>query len=424
MDKTEQVDKTKQAQQSERYSPRKLGKPILYVLLVVVALFIVKAKFLTPPEVPVVSVKRQDMAAEVQGTGTVTVDIQANVGAKIPGRIERVFVNEHDFARKGQIIAELEDTDIRRELQRAQARLEAARATVQARRATVQARRANEWQTGRAWDREKHLVATGAVSQEEADQYEQQYRTAARAVGAAEADVGAAEADVGAAQAQVGAAEADVRLQEFNLSQTKIFTYLSGVVTKRPKRPGEAVVAGEPVVTIADPSVTTVDAYVDQRLSGKIRAGQPATVLLRGREDEPIRGRVYRVSPQADPATEEMTVEVAFPLSPKALILGQWADVYIQVAEVKDVLVVPKAAVMQMGSDRMVLVVGSDHKVRQVVVEPLASSPRLPITAVKAVKGDLKPGDWVIAEPVGVQPGQKVRTTPKSNPGAMAPMPM
>ena len=364
------------------------------------------------------------MAAEVQGTGTVTVDIQANVGAKIPGRIERVFVNEHDFVRKGQIIAELEDTDIRRELQRAQARLEAARATVQAgraavqgRRETVQARRANEWQTGRAWDREKHLVATGAVSQEEADQYEQQYRTAASAVGAAEAEVGAA-------QAEVGAAEADVRLQEFSLSETKIFTYLSGVVTKRPKRPGEAVVAGEPVVTIADPRVTTVDAYVDQRLSGKIRAGQRATVLLRGREDEPIRGRVYRVSPQADPATEEMTVEVAFPLSPKDLIIGQWADVYIQVAEVKDVLVVPKAAVMQMGSDRMVLVVGSDHKVRQVVVEPLASSPRLPITAVKAVKGDLKPGDWVIAEPVGVQPGQKVRTTPKSNPGAMAPMPM
>ena len=417
VDTTEPVDKKEPAQQSERYSIRKLGKPILYVLLVVVALFIVKAKFLTPPEVPVVSVKRQDMAAEVQGTGTVTVDIQANVGAKIPGRIERVFVNEHDFVRKGQIIAELEDTDIRRELQRAQARLEAARATVQARRATVQARRANEWQTGRAWDREKHLVATGAVSQEEADQYEQQYRTAASAVGAAEAEVGAA-------QAEVGAAEADVRLQEFSLSETKIFTYLSGVVTKRPKRPGEAVVAGEPVVTIADPRVTTVDAYVDQRLSGKIRAGQRATVLLRGREDEPIRGRVYRVSPQADPATEEMTVEVAFPLSPKDLIIGQWADVYIQVAEVKDVLVVPKAAVMQMGSDRMVLVVGSDHKVRQVVVEPLASSPRLPITAVKAVKGDLKPGDWVIAEPVGVQPGQKVRTTPKSNPGAMAPMPM
>lgn len=392
-----------------RYNLRKLGKRLIYILLAIAAFFFIKTKFLTPAEVMVFSVTRADLPAEVQGTGTITVDVLANIGAKIPGRIQRVFVDQSDFARKGQIVAELEDTDIRRQLEDAQARVEAARAKEEAARAEVQARHATEWQTQRAWEREKHLVATGAVSQEEADQYEQQYETAA-------STVRAAEAEVVAAQRQVAAAEADVRLQEFNLSETKIFTYVSGVVVNRPKRPADAIVPGESVVTIADPNLTMVDAFVDQRFSGQISVGQPATVILRGRENEPFRGRVYRVSPQADPATEEMTVEISFSLSPKLLEIGQWADAYVQVGEAKNSLVVPSSSVMPMGNGRMVLVAGKDNRVRQVRVEVVASSPRQPLVAVK---GDLKPGDQVLVKPMGIQPGERVRLAQSSVPGAV-----
>ena len=168
-----------------------------------------------------------------------------------------------------------------------------------------------KYQAGRAWEREKHLVATGAVSQEEADQYQERDRTAASAVGAAQAEIGAAHAQVEAAGAKVGAmhseitaAEAEVRLQQFNLSQTKIFTYVSGIVTDRPKRAGDSIVSGEPVVKIADPKLILVEAYLDQRFAGAIRAGQTATVALRGRSKEQIPGQVYRIRPQADPAAE------------------------------------------------------------------------------------------------------------------------
>jgi HlyD family secretion protein len=399
------MDKTEQAQQSDRYNMRKLGKRLLYVLLFVMAFFIVKAKFLTPPEVMVARVRQQDMMAEVQGTGTIAVDQQAGISAKIPGRIERVFVDQSDFVHKGQLIATLEDTDIRREIQLAQARLEVARASVQAARATEQAKRVTEWQTNRAWEREKHLVATGAVSQEEADQYEEQYRTAASAVAAAAANVGAADREV-------GAAKADVQFQEFNLSETKLFTYLSGVVVNLPKRPGDAIVPGEPVVTVADPSITMVNAFVDQRFSGKLHAGQPATVVLRGRDKQPFQGRVYRISPQADPGTEEMTVEVTFPLPPTELQIGQWADVYIDVGNVEDAIVVPSAAIMSMANRRFVLVVGINHKLRQVEVEPIAGSPRSPSVAVQ---GDLKPGEKVVLKPMGLKPGERVRVQAASS---------
>lgn len=333
-----------------------------------------------------------------------------SVPRAIPGRVERVFVDQGDFVHKGQIIATLEDTDIRREFERAQAGLDAARPNEQAARAAVQGRRATEWETQRDWQREKRLVESGAVSQEEVDQYKEQYTTAASAVRAAQADVLAA-------QHEVASAEAEVRFEQFSLSETRIFTYVSGVITNLPKRPGDAIVPGEPVAPVADPSLTMVDAYVDQRFSGKISAGQPAMVVLRGRGDEPLRGRVYRVSPKADPATEEMTVEVSFPLPAKLLEIGQWADVYIRVGEAKHALAVPNTAVMPMRNKRMVFVVGFNRKVRPVRVRVIASSPRLPIVAVK---GNLAAGELVVVKPMMIKPGERVSVAQVPAPGLLS----
>lgn len=419
----------KKEEDSGRFSLRKIGKISAYALLAVAALFLIKYEFFTPPEVVVAQVTRQDFTGEVQGTGTVNVDVLATVGAKIPGRVERMLVNEGDVVRSGQVVATLEDTDLRQALQRSEARVESARMSEQAARAmeqsaragvvsvraTAQSRQATKYQTERAWEREKHLVATGAVSQEEADQYEERDRTAGSAVGSADADIGVALAQVEAAgarvqvaQSEIAASQAEVRLQRFNLSQAKVFTYVNGVVTDRPKRSGDAIVPGETVLTVADPKVILVEAYLDQRFAGDIQTGQAATVIVRGKPKAQITGRVYRIRPQADPAAEEMTVEIAFKLPAGQLQIGQWADVYIQISHTKAALVVPKTAVMTMGDGRYVLMVDSNNKVRRVNVETNASSPRSRFMAVTA---ELKPGEWVLTQPMGIATGKTVRPT-------------
>jgi multidrug efflux pump subunit AcrA (membrane-fusion protein) len=80
--------------------------------------------------------------------------------------------------------------------------------------------------------------------------------------------------------------------------------------------------------------------------------------------------------------------------------------VYIDVGKVKDAIVVPSAAVMSMANKHFVFVVGTDHKIKQVEVEPIASSPRSPSVAVQ---GDLKAGEQVVLKPMGLKPGEKVR---------------
>ena len=384
--KKEGGGKPKEGEAEDKYaSIKKAGKILVYAALAVAAGMLIQYYFFTPQMVAVSQVMQQDYTGELHGTGTINVAVLAAVGAKIPGRIERMLVDEGDVVHAGQIIATLEDTDMRQLLQSSQARVEVARMTEQQRRAT-------EYQAGRAWAREQHLLAAGAVSQDEADQYQERHRIA--------------ESAVAAAHSEIAAAEADVRLRKFNLSQTRIFTYVSGIVTDRPRRSGDSIGSGEPVLRVADPKVTLVEAYLDQRFAGDVRKGQTATVTLRGRAKEQIAGRVYRIRPQADPAAEEMTVEISFPLPPAELQIGQWADVYVAVSQTKDALVVPKTAVMTMGDERSLLVADADNRVRQVKVESIASSPR---SNVMAISGDLKAGEWVLTEPMGIKPGQKVR---------------
>ncbi len=434
-----QSDKTESADAGGKDRKKKILKMLAYAGAGLVALVLIKFFFFSPPEAAIAQVKQHDYIGEVQSTGIVNVDVLASIGAKISGRIERILVDEGAFVHSGQVVATLEDTDIRDVLDRSEARLQEARLTEQAARSTeestragalsaeavAQARSATKYQVGRAWEREKHLLETGAVSQEEADQYQERDRTANSALHAAEAEYVAAKAQIEAAGAKtqaahsdIAAADAEVRLQQFNLSQTKIFTYVSGVVIDRPKRAGDAIVPGETVLTVADPKVTLVEAYLDQHFAGDIRAGQAATVILRGRANRQIAGRVYRVRPQADPAAEEMTVEIAFPLPPADLQIGQWADAYVQVSQQTNVLVVPKSAVTTMGDGRYVLVMDADKKTRRVDVQTLASSPR---SQVMAVSGDLKPGDWVLTQPMGIKPGKNIRPTQnKSTAGSTA----
>ncbi|MBN9520143.1 efflux RND transporter periplasmic adaptor subunit [bacterium] len=348
----------------------------IYAGLLLGAAALAKVFLLSPRDVTTAPVREQAIVAEVAGTGTVTTKVLAKVGSKLTGRVDKVLVDEGDTVKEGQLVALLEDTDLRHQVDRARARVEAAKATAQ--------------QTKHSWERAQALIRSGALSREEHDVYQEKFRVA---------------------ESAIGVEEADLRYHEFKVSETRVVASAGGLVTRRWVEAGDAVVAGQPVVSVADTSVIWVDAHVDQRFSGKVRKDQAATVVLRGRADKPFKGRVARVYPEADPVTEEMLVQVAFPLPPSELQVGQWAEVFIEVGSVPNALVVPKAAVMPFGNDRFVFIADPDGTVRKVQVVPGATSPRAPVVAVT---GGVNAGEQVIVKPIGLKGGEMVRVTPPS----------
>jgi HlyD family secretion protein len=363
-------------------------RTMLLMLLVVVAVGgTLRFTVFRPPAVSVAEVTRGSMVAEVAGTGTVTAEVLPKISSKITGRVENVFVNEGDLIRQDQIVATLDQTDLRRQVDKAQAQLALAQETAD--------------QLQRDSNRRQILLAENSpgISPEIAQQFENRYVVAQKAIQAAEADLASA---------------------KYNLSLAQIPSLTSGIVIKRWVHPGESVIPGQVMFTVADTSLIYVSANLDQNFAGKLRKGQPAIVILRGRENQLLAGYVLRISPQANAATEETVAQAAFTVPPEDFQLGQWANVYIQVGEAKDALLVPRAALMPMDERMFVFVVGADDVLRREPVDVLADSPRRPIVAVA---GNLRPQERVVLMPMGLAAGDTVRPRPQEKKLDMQSMP-
>lgn len=363
---------------------RTIWKIGLMVLLLVVIGVVLRLTVLRPPRVMVATVHRGDVVAEVEGTGTVTVDALANIASKITGRVEKISVDEGDLVRKGQILATLDQTNLRNQVAVAKAQIDAALTTSEERR--------------REWRREKELVGSGSVGVEELQRYRERYAVAVSAVRSARAELG------------------DAR---YRLSLAQIPTLLNGVVIQRRVVPGASVVPGQTMFTIADTDEIYVDTFVDQDSAGTIHKGQMATVILRGREDQPLRGSVLRIRPRADATTEETVAEVSFHIPAQQLQLGQWANVFIRTGEAKHALIVPQTALMPMGKALFVWVVDTDHHLHRERVTMAARSPRSPMVAVN---GALHTGEHVVLMPMGLRPNESVRPVAAKASGRMGAM--
>jgi len=374
---TPTLDKLRKRIGPVRHRGRRIRAAVTVLLIAVAAGAAAWFMVLRPPAVSVTEVMRGDAVAEVEGTGTVTADALANIASKILGRVEQIYANDGDFVQKGQILAALDQVDLHRQVAMARHKLAAAEALAQ--ELQLEANR-----------RQELLSKSGqlATTVEQTQRYMRQYVVA---------------------QHELEAAQAGLELAEYNLSLAQIPSLLSGIVTKRSVNLGDAVVPGQQMFVVADTSLIYVSANLDQNFTGKLRKGEPATVMLRGREGQPLTGHVLRISPQSNASTEEAVAEVAFTVPPDEFRLGQWANVYIQVGEAKEALLVPRAAVMSMEEGMSVFVVGADDVVRREPVTVLAESPR---RVMVAVAGNLRVHERVALMPIGLRGGETVRPLP------------
>lgn len=142
---------------------------------------------------------------------------------------------------------------------------------------------------------------------------------------------GASEQTLAAAEAAVVAAEAAVQLAQARLVHTELRAPFAGTVTEVAARPGETVLPGQAVVTVADLSqwqVETTD--LSERDVARVALGQPVTVFVEALNAE-MGGRVRRIAPQATLLGGDVvyTVIVDLETPPAELRWGMSAEVEI-----------------------------------------------------------------------------------------------
>ncbi|HEX5110497.1 MAG TPA: efflux RND transporter periplasmic adaptor subunit [Vicinamibacterales bacterium] len=348
-----------------------------------------------------------EQAAVLNASGYVTARRRATVSSKITGKVIEVNVEEGMAVKEGQVLARLDDTDVRASLNLSQAQTEAARRAV----AENEVRLAEAKVT---LQRQQRLLKDGVATPAQLDQ--------------AQAEVDTYAARVAAARQQVQVAEAQVALHQTDLDNTIIRAPFSGVAISKDAQPGEMVSpvsAGggftrTGICTIVDMRSLEVEVDVNETYINRVAARQPVTAVLNAYPDWQIPAHVITTVPTADRQKATVLVRIGFEsLDPRIL-----PDMGVKVTFLRSeppaaksargaagaadapkppVVLVPKTALRSEGTQSIVFVVAGENVERRAVSVASTDGDRLEIVA------GLRPGEQVVAPlPPGLADGARV----------------
>lgn len=214
---------------------------------------------------------------------------EVTIGADAVGRLLRVNVEEGDLVRKGQVLAEIDASDLIASLDEAKARLE--EATAERHLAQLNA------------DRKVKLFAEGVLPAFDRD---------------------AAARDVEITQARIETATATIRRLEATIAKTRMISPIDGTVTSRIVNAGQMVDRGNPAFIVADLHRLRIEGEAHEADADRVKVGAPVEIRADGFPGQSFRGRVEeipgsvtlrRIKPQ-DPArptdVRVLALKVAF----------------------------------------------------------------------------------------------------------------
>jgi HlyD family secretion protein len=324
-----------------------------------------------PAQYTTAAVEQGDIVKSISATGKLQAVVTVQVGSQVSGRIAELFADFNTRVKKGQVIARLDPSlfqaqldQARANLANAEARLNTAQNAVTNAQASLSAAQANRarLQTARddaqnAHGRVAGVLQTGAVSEREVEaaqatlaQTGSQLDQATAQIEQAQAQLLSSRSQVDEARAQVKQTQASVELAAANLGYSVIRAPIDGVVIARNVDVGQTVAASLQAPTLFlianDLTQMQVLADIDEADVGQLSADSKVSFTVDAYPRDVFKGRVaqIRLNPQTvqNVVTYTAVVDVANPelkLKP-----GMTANVTATVAETRNVLTVPNAA--------------------------------------------------------------------------------
>lgn len=285
--------------------------------------------------VELATVSRADLTEKTMVVGNLIGAATVEVVPKVNGRLESISVKIGDAVKRGEIIAKVEDREIREQVKQADASYEVARASVRQREADLRFAETN-------LERSRNLFAKNLLPRQSLDDAQARYE--------------AAQAQLDLTQAQFAQAKSRQEELRITLSNTEIISPVDGFVGKRNLDAGAFVGPNSPVVSVVDIHVVRLVANLVERDIQRVRNGMPADVEVDAYPGETFQGRVARIAPVLDPATRTAQMEVEVPNPAYRLKPGMYARVRFVVERREKTLAVPRVAVLDIEGKRGVFV--------------------------------------------------------------------
>jgi HlyD family secretion protein len=291
--------------------------------------------------VDLASVETGDVAEQLILTGALKAKETVNVTPQSTGRLEKTYFQVGDRVRQGDLIAELEDSELQQRVRRAEAAIAVSAANVTQREAELGNVKAN---LGRA----EQLFNEQLLSPQE---YEQQ-RT-----GLATMD-----AQVALAQAQQQQAEAELAELKIQLAQTKVYAPLSGDVSVRYVDEGSLVSPSTPLIQIVNLASLVTIGNVPERNVGRLRIGTPAEVRVDAIPDRVFRGQVARIAPVLDAATRSASIEIDIANPERVLRAEMFVRIDLDLGTTREANLIPRDSLIYRGVESGVFLLDQEDR--------------------------------------------------------------
>lgn len=301
----------------------------IVVVLAVVAFLLSGNKKKEQVQFNTAEVAPANIVNTVTATGTIEPVTSVTVGTQVSGIVSKLYVDYNSVVKKGQVIAELDKSNLVSELNSAKANLEQAKASLASAESSLSYQVAN-------FRRNKTLYQKGLISGNDYESARLSYQTAL--------------ASVSSARDQISAAREQVKKAQTNLGYATITSPIDGVVLSKSVEEGQTVAASfstPTLFTIAkDLTNMQVVADVDEADIGDVKVGERVTFTVDAYPDNTFSGMVKQVRQEATTTNNVVTysVVISAPNADLKLKPGLTATVTIYTQENKGVLSVPSKA--------------------------------------------------------------------------------
>jgi HlyD family secretion protein len=328
-----------------------------------------------------VAASRRDVQLKVTAGGTVYPLRSANISPKSFGRVAAVYVREGERVRKGQLLAQIDDSNLQGQLLQAQGQLAAARAAYDKARVGFRSEEINQAAASLSdaeaalsvaennFSQDQALFQQGAISERVFENSRGQRERAQAQVESVRQALqlrqrGNRPEDIAYARAQVIVAQGAIQTIRAQIDDTRLRAPFDGVVTRVYSDPGTIVSPTTPRLSL-DSTVASavlnlageliVKTNVAEADIVRVRPGQPVLVRADAYPGRTFRGQVREVAPQStvvqNVTSFEVKVSLTDPTAAGSLRAGMSVDAEFQVGQVPQALLIPTVAIVRKAND-------------------------------------------------------------------------
>ncbi len=262
-------------------------------------------------------------------TGSLKAKEAVDVSPKAQGRVEKLYFHVGDSVKSGTLVAELDDDELRQQVNRAVA-------SISVTTASLEQRRAERDNVKAELERAERLFDEKLLSPQDYD---------ARKTG-----VAVVNAQVQLAQAQQQQAEAELSELKIRLAQAKIYAPMSGIVANRYVDVGALVSPNTPVMRIVNLSTMVTQGNVPERNIGRLRVGNEAVIRVDAIPERGFEGRIARIAPVLDAATRSALIEIDISNPGNVLKAEMFTRIELDLGTSREAVLIPRAGLVYRGT--------------------------------------------------------------------------